>query len=122
MKQPTFDPTKTVLTITVGFLIIYLVTGWQWTIAVSVVAGLAGVFSEKLSGYINILWTRLTIILSYIIPNLVLALIYYLVLVPVALLARFFKKEDELMIREKPASTFVDVNRTVTPESMEKLW
>lgn len=117
-----FDPTKTVLTITVGFLIVYLFTGWSWAIITSVVVGLIGLFSAKLSEWINILWMKLTLILSFIVPNIILAIIYYLILVPVALFSRIFKKEDELLLKHNRKSTFFEINRKIDKSSLENMW
>jgi hypothetical protein len=122
MRKLELDPTKTVLTITVGFLIVYLFTGWTWTIVTSLVVGIIGVFSSRLSGLINKLWIQLTIILSYIVPTLIMAIIYYLFLVPIAFLSRIVSKKDELLLKQPGKSTFFDVNRSYKKDSLEKMW
>ncbi len=121
-RELNFDPTKTVLIITVGFLIIYLLTDWTWPITVSLVIGLIGIFSKKLSEFVNYLWIKLTVTLSYIVPNIVLAIIYFIILVPIALISRIFRKEDELLLKEGTSSTFFDINRKIDKESLRKMW
>lgn len=122
MRKLNFDPTKTVLTITVGFLIVYLITSWNWAIITSVVVGILGLFSSRVAGIINTLWMKLTMVLSYIIPNVIMALIYYVILVPIALLSRVVNRGDDMHLRNRGESTYVDINRKVDADSLEKMW
>ncbi|MFT7451406.1 MAG: hypothetical protein ACI9VN_002130, partial [Patescibacteria group bacterium] len=59
MKKLKSDPPKTMLTITVGFLIVYLITQLQWTLIVAVAIGLIGVLSTWLSEKVECLWMKL---------------------------------------------------------------
>lgn len=122
MKKIDFDPTKSVLTITVGFLVIYFFTMWQWALITSLVVGVIGVLSEKLSQLINNLWMKLTLVLSYIVPNLLLALIYYVILVPFAFFSRVFTGADHLILKPNKKTTFFDINREVEKSDLEKMW
>ena len=121
-KKLNFDPVTTILTITVGFMIVYLITSWTWAIVTSLVVGVIGLFSTKLSELINFLWMKLTIVLSFIIPNVIMAIIYYLILVPIALLSRIFKRDDEMFLNDGHESTFVEINRKIDKDSLEKMW
>jgi len=122
MKKINFDPTKSVLTITVGFLVIYFFTMWQWALITSLVVGVIGVLSEKLSGLINEIWMKLTLLLSYIVPNILLAVIYYLILVPFAFISRIFTGADHLILKSDSKTTFFDINREVKKSDLEKMW
>lgn len=122
MKKIDFDPTKTILVITVGFLIIYYFTSWQWSLITSLIIGLIGVLSARLSEIVNYLWIRLTIILSYIVPNILLAMIYYFVLVPMAFMSKIFRKGDDLKLNNRSESTFFDVNREIDKASLKNMW
>ena len=77
MKKAKSEPIKTVLTITLGFLLLFIATKWKWTLTVSVMMGLAGLFSAFLAQKINLLWMKLAYILSLIVPNIVFGLIFY---------------------------------------------
>ncbi len=122
MKKLNFDPTKTVFTITVGFLIVYLITSWNWAIITSLLVGVFGLFSKKIAGVINSFWMKLTLVLSYIIPNLIMAIIYYVILVPVALLSRIVNRDDDMHLKSGGDSTYVDINRKIDAKSLEKMW
>lgn len=122
MRKLNFDPTKTVLTITVGFLVVYLITSWNWAIITSLIVGILGLFSSRIASVINTLWMKLTMVLSYIIPNVIMAIIYYVILVPIALLSRISNRDDDMHLKNRGESTYVEVNRKIDAGSLEKMW
>lgn len=122
MKMAKSDPAKTVLTITVGFLVLYLVTKIQWMLTVSVVIGLIGILSTYLSKQIEFLWMKLTWILGQIVPNILLSLIFYVFLFPVALLSRLFGKKNVLNLKNSDHSLFKEKNKDFDKASFEKPW
>ena len=116
------DTSKTLLTITVGFLIVFLVTQLKWALIVAIVVGLIGVFSTFLSKQIETIWGLLTKVLSFIMPNIILSIIFFLFLFPIAALSKLFGKKDPLKLKNKSASVYVDEERSFTPESFEKIF
>lgn len=104
-----------------GFLIIYLLFAWQWAVIVSLVVGLTGVFSSALSKKIEWAWMKLSLILSYIVPSIILGIIFYLFLFPLSLLSKLFTK-DPLMLSNKYSTYFVNVEKAFEKSSMEKSW
>lgn len=122
MKKPKTDPTKTVLTISVGFIVVYLITKWNWTISVALVVGLIGIFSTYGSKLIDFLWLKLTWLLSLIVPNILLGAIFFLFLFPIAILSRLFGKNDPLNLKNKADSTFRNSNKQFEKVSFEKSW
>jgi len=122
MKLQKTDPAKTVLIISVGFMILYFITKWDWTIMTAIAVGLAGVFSNYLSTKIDFLWMKLTWFLSLIVPNVLLSIIFFLLLFPIALLARMFGKNDPLNLKNKNDSNFKNSNSQLDKDSFEKPW
>ncbi len=121
MKTNKPDPNATMLVITVGLLVLYLIFSWQWAVYASLLIGLIGVFSVALSRWIEKGWMALARILSYIVPTIILTVIFYLILFPVSLLSKLFIK-DQLMRKNSYKSMFVDVNRNPDKKSFEKTW
>lgn len=121
MKTTKTDPKSTMLVITVGFLILYLIFSWQWALYISLLIGIAGVFSMALSRWVEKGWMTLARILSYIVPTIILTVIFYFILFPVSLLSKLFTK-DPLMRNNSYKSMFVDVNRKYDKGSFEKTW
>ncbi len=122
MKIKKTEPIKTVLTISVGFSVLYLITKWDWTFITALVVGLAGVFSAYLSEKIDFLWMKLSWFLSLIVPNVLLTIIFFLLLFPIALLSRIFGTKDPLNLNNTKGSYFKNSNRQLDKASFEKPW
>lgn len=112
---------STILVISVGFLALHLIFSWQWAIIVSFVVGVLGIISTFLSKKIEWAWMKLAQLLGYIIPNLLLIIVFYLFLLPISLLSKLFTK-DPLMLSRNYVSFFVDVNKEMDKKSFEKVW
>ena len=121
-KIKTFETTKTMLTITVGFIVVFLITKTQVFLTIALVVGLIGMFSTFLSEKINFLWMKLTQLLSLIVPNILLSVVFYLFLFPMALLSRVFGKKNNLKLKNVEGSMFEDTNKEFTKESFENIW
>lgn len=119
MKKDTSK--STMLVISMGFLILYLLFSWQWAVIVSLAVGLTGIISIALSKKIEWAWMKLARFLSYVIPSILLGIIFYLILFPLSLLSKLFTK-DSLMLSNKYNTYFVNVEKTFNKSSMEKLW
>lgn len=104
MKTKKNETLKTVLIISVGFAILFFLTSLKWLLIVSILVGLLGIISENVSGLISFLWMQLSKILSFIISNTLLTLVFYLILFPLALLSKLIGKGDSLNLKNKPES------------------
>lgn len=111
-----------ILSIVFGFLIINFFVKSE-IITYSLLILIAGsLFSEKFSNFIENIWNRLAIILSYIVPNILLILVFYCILSPLALLAKLFKSETDYLTENKTPSTFRNSNREFNKQFFEKTW
>lgn len=119
MKAAKTNASKTVLTITVGFLVVFIITKLKWTLIVSIGVGTIGVFSDYISEKIDFLWGLLTKLLSYIVPNILLTLVFFVFLVPIAFLSRIFGRKDPLKLKNNNDSMYVIHENEITPESFE---
>ena len=116
------DSSKTtVLVISMGFLAIYLIFGWKWAVYVSLSVGVLGIASTFISQKIEWAWMQLAKVLGYIMPNVLLSIVFFIFLFPMALLARLFSK-DPLMLSNKHKSYFIDINAQMDKKSFEKIW
>lgn len=121
-KQIKSNPTKTVLVIAVGFLIIHFFSGWKWAMNVSIIVGVLGLLSDYLAEKIDYLWMKLTWVLSMIVPNILLSLIFYVFLTPIALLSRLFGEKNQLSLKNTQDSLFKDNTKPFDKTSFEKTW
>jgi hypothetical protein len=112
---------STILVIAMGFLVMHLVFAWKWAIMTSLVTGMIGIFSPSLTKIIDVWWMKLAHLLGSIIPNILLSLVFFGVLFPLALAARLFNK-DPLMLSSRYDSYFIDTNRQIGKKDLEKMW
>jgi len=116
------DPIKTVLVITLGMLIIYIATDWKWALNTSLTIGLLGFISPLLAKKIDLIWLKLTWLLSLVVPNILLSVIFYIFLTPLAILSRLIGNKNQLTLKNKEISMFKDNKKKFDPVSFEKPW
>jgi hypothetical protein len=113
---------KTILTISVGFLLVYLFSNWNWALVVTLSVGLIGIFSNYLSQKIEWVWLQISKLLSYIVPNILLSLVFYFVLFPVAILSRIFGKKDTLQIKNGKPTYYIATNKKFGKDDFTYPW
>ena len=122
MKTTKSNATKTVLIISVGFGVIFFVFDLRWTLHTSLIVGFLGLISNKISTFIDFLWMKLAKILSFIVPNILLSIIFYLFLFPIATLSKVFGSNRTLRIKNRADTLWVDKNKQIERVSFEKMW
>lgn len=115
------DTSKSMLTISMGFLTLHLIFLWKWAIIISLLIGIIGITSPFLSNKIEWVWMKLADLLGLIVPKILLTLVFFLFLFPIALLYRIFNK-DTLMLSKKYNSYFIDVKKEMDKKSFERTW
>lgn len=127
------NPAKTVLTISMGLALIYLYNQvkstehyWQskinWLLAAAIIIGVIGILSESLSRWIEIAWMKLAYILSLIVPNIILGIVFFLFLLPLSLLSKLFRKEDTLVLKNNISSVYKTKNKEYDKAHFENMW
>ena len=67
---------RTVLVITLGLQVIFLFSKYQGFLFGSILLGLLGSLSSHISAIIHFLWMKLAYLLGFIMPKILLSLIY----------------------------------------------
>ena len=122
MNKIKSNPTKTALTISMGFLVVYFIFRDDWALFTSLGIGLTGIFSTYLSKLIEKIWFKLAWVLSLIVPNILLTSIFYGILFPIAILQRIFAKSDNLKLKNSSNSTFTTCKKEYDKKSFENPW
>ncbi|RZT96151.1 hypothetical protein EV201_0784 [Ancylomarina subtilis] len=120
--QAKSDPIKTVLVITVGMLIVFSISHWRWAFNAAVIIGILGIVSPFLAKQIDFLWMKLAWVMSLIVPNIILSLVFYLFLTPIALLSRIFGEKNQLNLKNAKLSVFKVYKKDFNKSSFEKPW
>ena len=88
----------------------------------AITLGLLGLISEKINSLIEKYWFWLAKILGYIVPNILLGLIFYLILTPISLIYLLFSKGGQIDLKGSKLSQFVKVNKNFNSKSFENPW
>lgn len=109
------------ITIMVGVIVLDAIFSlpWLWLVALGV--GLAGITSDRLTHWIHQGWFVMADILGYVMSRLILGILFLLVLLPIALMAKLFRK-DIMMLKNKYPSYFVERHIEYQPKDLENPW
>ncbi len=116
------DRFKTILVIVVGFLVI----AWIFEIPVlhkiAVGIGAISILVPIAAKWIEWGWLKFALGLGWINSRILLSLVYFLFLLPIALLSRLFTK-DPLQLKGKTNdSVFKTRNHLFTKDDLENIW
>jgi len=112
----------TILSIAFGFLVINLFLNSELMNYCLLILIAGSLFSEKFSNFIEIIWNKIALLLSYFVPNILLTFVFYCVLTPLALLAKLFKSETDYITTDSKISNFRDSKRDFNKSFFERTW
>ncbi len=113
---------STILAIVFGFMIInYFLKSSIIDVVIIIVSGLSLLF-EKFSIIIEKTWFKINWIVSLIVPNIILSLVFYLFLTPISILSKLFKYKNDYKTKNTSDSNFIISNRNYKKNSFEKPW
>lgn len=113
---------KTVLILCIAFSIYFLKSGERSALTIAVALGIAAIVSVKIAGWVHLLWMSLGKLLEMVMPKIILGIVFYVFLFPIALLSRLFSKKDPLKLRNSEDSTFTTNNREFDEQSFVNPW
>ena len=116
------NPPLTLLTIVFGLLLFNFFIDNQTLVYLSLIFSGLGVFSLKSSILIETIWFKLSYILSQIIPNVLLAIIFFFILTPIALLSKVFNSKTNFSSKNNQNTTFIPQNKSFDKKSFERAW
>ena len=120
MKQPQHTQAlETVLTLTCGLIVLFLLFDKTWLLYLGAILGLSGLLSHPVAMAIHWLWMRLAKLIGWVNAKVFLSLIFFLLLTPLAFIYPLTKK-DPLGLQKKSGSYFHERNHVYQPEDMEK--
>lgn len=99
----------------------YFFKNQNWFFA-ALALGLIGVFSDYISNKIHFFWMSLANILSKISTSILLFLLFFIILTPLAFLRKKFKPFNFLLKNNQLKTTFIEINKTYSKSDLEKMW
>jgi hypothetical protein len=109
------------MVIITGLLVIFLLSEKSWIIPVSIAFGAIFIFINPLATLIHKGWMTLAKVLGWIMSKLILSLLWYIILTPLAFIYRL-TGHDELQLKKDKNSQFSDCPKEYSPADFEKPW
>jgi hypothetical protein len=114
------DSYKTILVISTGLLVFYFFGGNKYLLYAALVISIACILIPALALKITQLWFKLATVLGWVNARILLTVIFFLVLFPVALLRRLFTSGKNISANAQ--SLYVVRNHVFTAKDMENPW
>src|SRR5687768_2320635 len=102
---------ETILVLVLALLVCYFIFDNTIWIKIAVALGAIGVFIPFLAEKIHWLWMKLAHVLGYVMSRVLLTLIFFLFLVPLAFFSKLAGK-NSVQLKRKTSSYFTDRNFT----------
>ena len=112
---------ESILGIVVGFLILFAITRLEWMLWICLVVGILGLFSKTFAHWIDWAWGKFAMALGFVNSRILLSLVFYLILFPIAFLYRLTQK-DTLQLKNPQDSVYKERNHTYQAEDLDKMW
>jgi hypothetical protein len=82
---------------------------------------LIGVISPFLSAKISWVWLKFAELIGGVMSKIILSVVYFVFLVPIALLYRLTKK-NPLFLKRQEGSYYISRNKQYSPKDIENIW
>jgi hypothetical protein len=116
------DRYKTILVIVTGLLAI----GWIFDVPVlwkiAVLIGAISIFIPAAARAIEWVWFKLALGLGWVNSRILLSVIYFIFLLPIAWISRLFTKDPLSLKKEKRSTLFVTRDHLYTGKDLENIW
>ncbi len=112
---------ETILVLVLALLVCYFIFGGTNWIKAAIVLGLIGVFIPFLAEKIHWLWMKLAHVLGYIMSRVLLSVIFFVILVPLAFFSRLAGK-NSVNLKKGANTYFRERNFLYTKDSLENVW
>ena len=114
---------ETCLVLSTGFIVLFLIYKVDSLLWLAVSFGLIGIFLNTLALKITWFWYKFAELLGLFVPKILLSLVFFLVLYPVAILYRLFTKERQVRLKKRiNGSYWKDRKHNYAKEDLEKMW
>ena len=117
------DELKTLNILALAALAFHFITAEAWLVGVAAVLLLLAAVENPVAKMLVKLWLLFSKCLGQVTSRVLLCLIYFVFLLPIALLYRYFNRELYLYFYDRNKQTlFLDANKTYSPDSFENPW
>jgi len=112
---------ETCLAIATGLIVFFLIYKVSWLLFSAFSIGIIGLFFNKVAGWINWLWYKIADAMGFVMSRVLLTIVFFVILFPIALTYRIFNK-DTLQLKRKSNSYWSVREHEYTSKDLENVW
>lgn len=111
----------TILVFVIVLIILFLVYRNVNLLYAALALGAIAILIPALSRKIHAVWMKFAEMLGFVMNKVILGMVFFIFLVPIAFLSRLFRK-NPLIVKKGKDSYFSERNFTYNKKSLEQLW
>lgn len=112
---------ETLLVLTGALIIVFWISPKKIYLLIALLFILIGIASPYISDKISWAWLKFAELIGAVMSKVMLSVIYYIFLVPIALIYRLTQKNPLFLKRHKD-SYYIERNKQYTPKDIENIW
>lgn len=116
------DRYKTILVIVTGLVAIAWIFEIAWLWKTAVILGAVSIFIPAAAKAIEWAWLKIAMGLGWVNSRILLSILYFVFLLPIAWLSRLFTKDPLALRKDKRDSLFVTRDHVYTSKDLENIW
>ena len=115
---------ESILVIATGFIILFLIFKLPWMLWIAAGVSILGLMSSTLAKWIHTGWMKLALALGWINSKILLSIVFFVFLMPVAFLQRLVSGDKLQLKRKKEAEEgyYIERNHTYEKKDLENVW
>ena len=112
---------ETLLVLTGALIIIYWISPKKIYLLVALIFILIGIVSPFLSAKISWVWLKFAELMGSVMSKVILSVVYFIFLVPIALIYRLTQK-NPLFLKRQNDSYYIERNKQYSAKDIENIW
>lgn len=112
---------ETCLVISTGLVILWFFYPIKMFLVAAAIIGVIGAFFNRIAARIHWAWYKLAEMMGFVMSKVLLTLVFFVFLAPIAALYRLFNK-DSLQLKKKTDSYWVERQQIYKKKDLENVW
>ena len=113
---------ETILAIVLGLTVIWYFTHVTPLIYISIILVAIALLWQTLAGFITWIWLKLSHVMGWVMSKVILSIVFYLILFPIAALSRLFKPDLMRIKKNGKPSYYSERNQKYSAEDLQNPW
>jgi len=112
---------ETLLVLAGALIVVFWINPKKIFLLLALIFILIGIISPFLAGKISWAWFKFAELLGGVMSKVILSIVYFVFLVPIALLYRLTHK-NSIILKPKGSTFYIDRNKQYSPRDIENIW